>query len=94
MRQYAAALEREQGQRAQIGATRTVPGSFNALFVAYAETLKRSRHLRPSTITERLGILQRFRPEHGHRSVKDLQRVHVQRIMEKKAEDGRSGIGE
>jgi hypothetical protein len=36
MREYAAALEREQGQRAQIGAAkRTLPGSFSALCVAY-----------------------------------------------------------
>jgi hypothetical protein len=36
MRQYAAALEREQGQRAQIGAAkRTLPDSFSALCVAY-----------------------------------------------------------
>jgi integrase len=86
MRQYAAALEVDQQQRAQVGAARTLPGSFDELFVAYAEALKRSHHLQPSTIAERLGILQRFRPEHGHRSVKDLQRVHVERIVAKKAE--------
>ena len=37
MRQYAAALEADQQQRAQVGAARTLPGSFDELFVAYAE---------------------------------------------------------
>ena len=83
MRQYAAALEREQGQ--QIGAAkRTLPGSFSALCVSYYGSPE-FRGLRESTQTVRRNILERFRAEHGHRPLKVLQRVHIKSIIGGKA---------
>ena len=85
MRQYAAALEREQGQRAQIGAgMRTLPGSFSALCVSYYGS-PGFHGLKASTQTVRRNILERFRAEHGHRPLKDLHRIHVQNIIGAKA---------
>jgi integrase len=85
MRQYAAALEREQSQRAQIGAgMRTLPGSFSALCVSYYGS-PGFHGLKASTQTVRRNILERFRAEHGHRPLKDLQRVHIQNIIGSKA---------
>jgi integrase len=94
MRQYAGALEREQGQRAQIGAAkRTLPGSFSALCVSYYES-QAFRDLKASTQAVRRNILERFRSEHGHRRLKDLRRKHIQTIMAAKAEtpEGANGL--
>jgi hypothetical protein len=60
MRQYAAALEREQGQRAHVGAVRTLPGSFSALCVQYYNSAE-FRSMRPGSQAERRGVLERFR---------------------------------
>ena len=86
MREYAAALEREQGERAHIGAAkRTLPGSFSALCVSYYGS-QRFRALKASTQAVWRNILERFRAENGHRPAKDLQRKHVQAIMAAMAE--------
>jgi integrase len=86
MRQYAAALEREQGQRVQIGATkRTLPGSFSALCVSYYGSPE-FRGLAAITQRVRRNMLERFRAEHGHRLLKDLQRAHIRNIIGAKAE--------
>src|SRR5215813_7331671 len=64
MRQYAAALEREEGNRAQIGAAkRTLPGSFSALCVSYYGSPE-FRGLKASTQRVRRNVLERFRAEH------------------------------
>src|SRR5262245_2817001 len=85
MRQYAAALEREQGQRAQVGAIkRTLPGSFSALCVSYYSSPD-FRGLKDSTQAVRRNILERFRAEHGHRPLKGLQTSHVRSIIGAKA---------
>ena len=81
MRQYAVALEREQGQRVQIGTTkRTLPGSFSALCVCYYSSPE-FRGLEPSTRKTRRNVLERFRNDHGHRRLDDLQRVHIRSII-------------
>jgi integrase len=81
MRQYAAALEREQDQRAQIGAAkRTLPGSFSALCVSYYNSPE-FLGLAESTQGVRRNILERFRREHGHRPLKDLKAVHIRTIL-------------
>ena len=85
MRQYAAALEREQGQGLQIGVARTNPGSFSALCVSYYSSTE-FRDLKPSSQAERRGVLDRFRADHGHRLYKDLQRVHIRSIVTAKAD--------
>jgi len=81
MRQYAAALEHEQVQRAQIGAAkRTLPGSFSALCVSYYNSPE-FRSLKVSSQASRRGVLERFRANHGHRRLKDLKRDHVRAII-------------
>ena len=77
MRQYAAALEREQGSGRSRRRMRTLPGSFSALCVSYYGSPE-FRGLKASTQAVRRNILERFRAEHGHRPLKDLQRVHMQ----------------
>jgi integrase len=86
MRQYAAALEREGEARAQVGAAkRTLPGSFSALCASYYGSPE-FRGLAPLTQRVRRNMLERFRAEHGHRPLKDLQRAHIRSIIGAKAE--------
>jgi integrase len=86
MRQYAAALEREDMNRAQVGATkRTLPGSFSALCVSYYGSVE-FRRLKASTQRVRRNVLERFRAEHGHRLLKDLQSSHVRSIIGARAD--------
>jgi integrase len=85
MRQYAAALEADQQQRAQVGASlRSLPGSFSALVAGYYSSHE-FRGLKASTQRVRRNILERFRAEHGHRALKDLQTTHVRSIIGAKA---------
>jgi integrase len=85
MRQYAAALEREEGSLAQVGAVkRTLPGSFSALCVSYYGSPE-FRGLAAITQRVRRNMLERFRAEHGHRPLKDLQSAHIRRIIGAKA---------
>jgi integrase len=91
MRQYAAALEREDVNRAQIGATkRTLPGSFSALCVSYYKSPE-FRGLKASTQRVRRNVLERFRAEHGHRLLKDLQSGHIRRIIGAKVNTPEAG---
>ena len=55
----------------------------------YASTGFRS--MRPGSQAERRGVLERFRAEHGHRPLKDLQRVHVRNIIAAKADTPEAG---
>jgi integrase len=81
MRQYAAALEAEQANRAQVGASlRTLPGSFSALCVSYYGSPE-FRGMKESTQKTRRNVLERFRGPHGHRRLSDLQRVHIRSIL-------------
>jgi hypothetical protein len=85
MRQYAAALAREDVNRAQVGARkRTLPGSFSALCVSYYGSPE-FRGLKASTQKGRRNVLERFRAEHGHRPLKDLQSAHIRSIIGAKA---------
>jgi integrase len=90
MRQYALALEAEQVGRAQAGRSlRTLPGSFSALCVSYYGSPE-FRGLEESTQRARRNILERFRAEHGHRPLKDLQRAHIRSIIGAMAETPQS----
>jgi len=85
MRQYAAALERVQAEAGNVGAAkRTLPGSFSALCVSYYGSPE-FRGLKASTQKVRWNVLERFRAEHGHRLLKDLQSGHLRTIMGAKA---------
>ena len=75
MRQYAAALEREQGQHAQIGAAKRTLARLVLGAVRGVLRLARFRGLKASTQAVRRNILERFRAEHGHFLFRDLQRA-------------------
>ena len=85
MRQYAAALEAEQGQRAQVGASYAACRDHSLHCARAITTSAEFRSMRPGSQAERRGVLERFRAEHGHRPLKDLQRVHVRNIIAAKA---------
>jgi hypothetical protein len=74
MRQYAAALEDAQVAVGNIGATRTIPGSFDALCVSYYRSPE-FRDLAASTQTVRRNIIERLRNEHGGKPILRLERA-------------------
>ena len=81
MRQYAAACEAGRQPHTTIGARlRTLPGSFSALCVSYYGSPE-FRRMGESTQRARRNILERFRREHGHRRLDDLQRAHIRSII-------------
>lgn len=72
------------GQPLEIGASRTIAGTVNALIVSYYQSPSFTT-LRDSTARVYRNILERFREEHGHKSVAGMQARHVRQIMAAKA---------
>lgn len=72
------------GKPLEIGAAKTVPGTINALIVSYYNS-PGFTSLRPSTARVYRNILERFRKEHGHKSVAGMQPRHVRSILAAKA---------
>src|SRR6516164_1136777 len=64
MRQYATAVDGVKAQCAEIGASRTKPGSFDALCVSYYRSPE-FRGLKESTQGVRRNIIERFRSNYG-----------------------------
>jgi integrase len=83
MAAYEAALEGE-GPRVEIGASRTKPGTINALVVSYFNSMA-FQSLAPETRRTRRNILERFRAEHGDKRAAMLKREHVNLMFAKKA---------
>lgn len=73
-----------KGATRQVGAERTVAGTFNALIVAYYESTD-WKGLKKATQTSRRREIERFRAEHGEKRVRDLQVHHIVRMMDRKA---------
>jgi hypothetical protein len=85
MRQYAGALDGMTAQcTTEIGATRTLPGSVNALAVSYYGSTE-FLGLKPTTQQQRRRVIERFRAEHGDKPLKGLQREHIKKILGAKA---------
>jgi integrase len=84
MREYANALDGVKAQVGTIGATRTKPGSFNALVVTYYRSPE-FLSLAPSTQGLRRRILERFLAEHGSKPVRGLARRHISDLIGAKA---------
>ncbi|MFA6204694.1 MAG: tyrosine-type recombinase/integrase [Methylocystis sp.] len=78
---YQAASE---GAPLEIGAARTTPGTMNALVVSFYKS-PGFISLRPSTERVYRNIIERFRNEHGHKSVAGMQARHVRAIVAAKA---------
>jgi integrase len=84
MRQYAAALEGVKARAENIGAVRTIPGSFDAACVSYYRSPD-FRGLKASTQRVRRNVIERFRNEHGTKPISRLGRAHIKDIIGAKA---------
>jgi len=86
MQQLAHAIDEVKAQSAgEIGSTRTIPGSLNALCVSYYRSPE-FRGLKESTQAVRRNILECFRVLHGDKPLKGLRRAHISQIIGAKAE--------
>jgi integrase/recombinase XerD len=79
MQAYQAALDKVPG--ADIGASRTVSGTFNALIVAYYKHTAFTDDLALATQKMRRAIIEKFRADYGERRITHLQRVHVEKLL-------------
>lgn len=79
---YSAAL---QGEVREVGAERTIAGTFHALIVAYYASSD-WKALRPATQSSRRREVERFRSEHGDRPVRHLEAWHIAVMMDRKAD--------
>ncbi|MGO9329589.1 MAG: tyrosine-type recombinase/integrase [Steroidobacteraceae bacterium] len=84
MAAYEAALAGMTVPRHEIGASRTKPGTVNAVIVAYYQALV-FRALAPGTQHMRRAILERFRSEHGDKRIATLPREFIVRMLSRKA---------
>jgi integrase len=84
-RAYERALKGVKAQATDIGASRTLPGSFNALSVSYYRSPE-FRGLKTSTQTVRRNIIESFRVQHGDKPITQLQKRHIKDIIGAKAE--------
>ncbi len=82
MTAYAAALA---GKRVPIGGDRAKAGSVNALAVAYYGSSDFAQLAKVTQATYR-NVIERFRAEHGDKPMGGLERKHVQKLMDLKAE--------
>lgn len=84
MAEYQACLDGLEAPRITIGAKRTKPGSFDALIVGFYQSPEFLGTKASSQATAR-GIIERFRVEHGDKSVARIERHHIKAIIGKKA---------
>lgn len=84
MIEYQACLDGKAAPKIRPGADRTKPGSIDALIAAYYAA---PEYLTLSDASKRSyrNILERFRAEHGTKSVATIQRVHIKAIIGQKA---------
>jgi hypothetical protein len=76
MAAYSAALARLPDQVTEIGASRTLPGTVNALVVSYYRSAEWNALSADTQKTRRL-IIERFRLKHGDKRVALLHRDHI-----------------
>ncbi len=74
-----------QGERLEIGAARSEPGTIGALVASYYRTSD-FVNLTGSTKATYRGIMERFRAEHGHKRVAHMEKRHVQEIVAAKVD--------
>ncbi len=84
MNAYQAALAGIAAPPTMIGASRTKPGTVNAVIVTYYQALV-FRALAPGTQHMRRAILERFRDEHGDKRIATLPREFIARMLSRKA---------
>jgi integrase len=69
------------GEPREIGASRTLPGTINALVVSYYKSDAWNHGLAAETQKTRHRIIEKFRAEHGPKRVAFLQREHILRML-------------
>lgn len=84
MAAYQAALDGATAPPVQIGASRTKPGTINALCVVYYNSAA-YKGLDDGTKDTYRGIIERFRREHGEKRVALLGRDHIKKMLAAKA---------
>src|SRR5688572_3750305 len=72
MAAYEAAMAGETASRTEVGSSRTKPGSFSALVVAYYRSADFAR-LSDSTKTTYRGIIERLRADYGDKPIAKLE---------------------
>jgi site-specific recombinase XerD len=80
MAAYSAALAGMPDHQSEIGASRTVPGTINALVVAYYKSSE-WQGLSEETRKTRRPIIERFRMQHGDKRVALLRQEHIQKML-------------
>lgn len=80
MMQYQSCMAGEAAPPVDSGANKTKAGSFNALIVAYYNSAA-FHNLKPSTKATYRGIIERFREQHGTKSVAKIERKHIMAII-------------
>lgn len=80
MAAYAAALATIV-EPADIGADRTLPGTVNALIVAYYRSNEWQNQLAPDTRRARRRFIEAFRNDHGSKRLALLRREHLVRML-------------
>src|SRR5258708_24799825 len=80
MAAYAAALAGIQPVL-EIAASQTMPGTINALVVAYYRSDEWEYRLAEETRKTRRRIIERFRAQHGDKRVALLQREHILKML-------------
>lgn len=81
---YQAALAGFAAPKIELGATKTRPGTINALVARYYRSTGFVT-LAPSTQATYRNIIERFREDHGDKRVALLGRDHIKRMLETKA---------
>ena len=80
MAAYHAALAGLPDKSSEIGASRTSPGTINALIVAYYKSAGWN-NFAPDTRKSRRRFIERFRVQHGDKRVVLLRRDHVEQML-------------
>jgi integrase len=81
MAAYAVALATVTDQLSEIGASRTSPGTVNALVVDYYRSAEWQHGLAEDTRKTRRRIIERFRARHGDKRVALLRHEHIVRML-------------
>ncbi len=85
MAAYEAAMAGETVSRTDVGSSKTKPGSFSALVVAYYRSADFTR-LSDSTKTTYRGIIERLRADYGDKPIARLERRHVAAMIDGRAQ--------
>ena len=93
MAAYSAAIAGLPEKPAEIGECRTLPGTINALVVAYYKSDDWNHGLEVETQKTRRRVIEKFRGQHGDKRVALLHREHILKMLAAIEKLPRNGIG-